>query len=65
MNSFSWSYGDNNRKKENSSRQERIKAKEHTRLVIDEDSIYEIDLDCIECEKREKDRRRKKNLFLN
>ena len=25
---------------------------EHTRLVIDEDSVYEIDLDCMNCRKK-------------
>lgn len=55
MNSISWNYREDRRKKENNCRQgEKIQKKEHTRLVIDEDSIYEIDLDCIECERKEK-----------
>lgn len=55
MNGISWNYREDRRKKENNYRQgEKIQKKEHTRLVIDEDSIYEIDLDCIECERKEK-----------
>lgn len=40
-------------------RKERQKQKKaeadrvHTRLVIDEDSIYEIDLECMECMEKE------------
>lgn len=28
------------------------KKKQRTKLVIDEDSIYEIDLDCIDCQSK-------------
>ncbi len=53
MNSVSWNYRRDRRKENNSRQEEKIQKKEHTRLVIDEDSIYEIDLDCMECERKE------------
>lgn len=56
MNSFSWNYRDDWGKRENDNkRKDSMIKKEHTRLVIDEDSIYEIDLDCIECKEKGKE----------
>lgn len=53
MNSFCWNYGEDWQRRGKKNVEER-KAK-NTKLVIDEDSIYEIDLDCIECMKKGKE----------
>ncbi len=37
---------------EETERNDGFQKEEHTRLVIDEDSIYEIDLDCMKCKER-------------
>ena len=34
--------------------EDKQRREEHTRLVIDEDSIYEIDLDCLACMEKDK-----------
>lgn len=55
MNSFSWNYKNFLKTGEQAKNMERPEEKEkHTRLVIDEDSIYEIDLDCMLCKEQEK-----------
>lgn len=56
MRNFIWKDSNCGMEKEEN-REESVQGKKkHTRLVIDEDSIYEIDLDCMECREREKRR---------
>lgn len=53
MDSFYWNYRDHWLERETrENREKERKERKNTRLVIDEDSIYEIDLDCIKCREK-------------